>query len=407
MKIIKKILALMPSVLISLLLSFFVWFSAVNSNDPTEEIAYAIPIPIEVLGQNPQYTITEQSANNVLVTIKAPRSVHNTLKNDMQLIRATINISELKAGQAELAPEITIDVKPTKLVDYNPKTVRLFVEKLVSHNFEIALNQTGNLPMGVEAGETKLDTTEVNVSGAESKVNKVVEVLATIEMSTVTTDLTKQVDLQAVDAQGNSVEGVTLSPSRVTVTIPVTQKGGYKNAFLVLNPLGSPAYGFRIAGTEVIPQFVTIYAKKPSLTPNLPDLIQTQAINLNGRDESFEEVVSLNLPDGVELVGDVEVRVKVIIEPVISTKSIREIPVTVTNVPQGLKAVLSISKVDVYLTGPSHLLADLNAQTLTIGMDLDQIRPGTHQIKPVVVLPNDEISYLIVPEAIEVYIQPE
>lgn len=407
MKIVKKILALMPTILISLLLSFFVWFSAVNSNDPTEEIAYALPIPIEVLGQNPQYTITEQSANNVTVTIKAPRSVHNTLKNDMQLIKATINISELKAGQAELTPEVTIGIKPTKLVDFNPKTVRLFVEKLVSKSFEIALNQTGNLPMGVEAGETKLDASEVTVSGADSKVNKVVEVLATIDMSTINTDLTRNVDLQAVDAQGNTVDGITLSPSRVTVTMPVTQKGGYKNAFLVLNPLGSPAYGYRITGTEITPQFVTIYARKPVLTPTLPDLIQTQVINLNGRDESFEEVVSLILPDGVELVGDVEVRVKVIIEPVISTKNIREIPITVTNVPNGLKAVLTISNVDVYLTGPSHLLADLNAQTLTIGMDLDQIRPGTHQIKPVVVLPNDEISYTIVPEVIEVYIQPE
>lgn len=407
MKIIKKILGLLPIVAMSLILAFFVWFSAVNSNDPTQEITYTRPIPIEILGQNPQYTITEQSASFVTVTIKAPQSVHSTLNNDIKLIRASVNVSELKAGHAELVPEIIIGVKPTKLVDFNPKSLKLLVEKLVTKDFDITLNQTGNLPMGIEARKAKLDVQKLQLSGAESKVEKVVEVLATIDMSTVTADLSKQVDLQPVDVQGNVVEGITLSPSRATVTIPVSQKGGYKNAILALIPLGSPAYGFKITNMEITPQFVTISTKDPSLTSSLPDLIETKPVNLNGRDKSFEETVELNLPDGINLVGEVEIKVKVEIEAIITTKSLRGVPIAPTNVPQGLSAVLRQRTVDVYLTGPIHLLSNLTEQTLTVGMDLDGIRPGTHQIKPTVVLPDELINYQIVPEVIEVYIQPK
>lgn len=407
MKWIKKVLDLLPTIVISLVLAFFVWFSAVNSKDPTQEITYSRPIPIDVLGQNPQYVLTEQSANYVTVTIKAPRSVHNTLENDFKLIRATINISELKEGQAELQPEISIDVKPAKLVDFNPKQVRLNVEKLITQGFDITVNQTGNVPMGIETRPAKMDYARVQITGAASKIEKITEVLATIDMSTVTANLSRQVDLQAVDAQGNVVDGITMSPSRVTVNITVLQKGGYKNAFLSLIPLGSPAYGFKIAGYEITPQFVTIYAKNPAIVETLPDFIETKPINLNGRNESFEEIVELNLPDGVELVGDVEVRVRVEIEAIITTKSIRSVPIVVTNVPKGLEAVLNVSSVDVYLTGPTHLLADVGLQTLTIGIDLEGFHPGTHQIKPVVVLPNPEITYLIVPEVVEVLIRPK
>ena len=127
--------------------------------------------------------------------------------------------------------------------------------------------------------------------------------------------------LQAVDSQGTVIEGLTLSPSRINVTIPILQKGGYKNAFLALIPIGSPAFGYQITHTEITPQVVTIYAENPNQTDSLPDLIQTEPINLNGRNESFEQEVSLNLPPGVKLAGDIKVIVKITIEPTITTKA--------------------------------------------------------------------------------------
>lgn len=406
MKLIKKITSLLPIILISLALAFFVWFSAVNSKDPTEEITYSRPVPIEILGQNPKFTISEQSASNVIVTIKAPRSVHNALANDMQLIRATINISALEDGPAELEPDILIDIKPAKLVEFNPKTVRFQIEKLVTQTFSVSLNRTGNLPMGMEARTPRMDSNEVQITGPESKISKIHEVLATIDMSTVTGDVNKKVDLLAVDEQGNVVNGISLSPSNVTVTMPVLQMGGYKNVYLSIVPFGSPAYGYQLKALEITPQVVTIYASNPSRAANLPDLIETQPVNLNGRNESFEEGVTLNLPPGVRLAGDVEVIVKITIEPTIVTKTIQGIPVSLMNVTEGLEATLNVSTVDVYLTGPTLILDKLNAQNLTVALDLTDFEPGTHQVKPEVVLPESAVKYRILPEIIEVVIKP-
>ncbi|HQL92249.1 MAG TPA: CdaR family protein [Anaerolineaceae bacterium] len=405
-KLLNKIISLLPIVLLSLVLAFFVWFSAVNSKDPTEEITYNKPIPIEILGQNPQYTITEQSVSNVTVTIKAPRSVHNALANDMKLIRATVNISVLQDGYAELEPEFLIGIKPAKLVDFNPKTVNLTIEKLITKTFDIVINQIGNLSTGLEARPARLDVREVQVTGPESRVSKITELLATVDMSTIIGSLNKQVDLIAVDEQGNIVDGVTINPSRVTVNIPVLQRGGYKNVFLALVPLGSPAYGYQITKTEIIPPMVTVYTNSLSQIDSVPDLIETTPVNLNGRDKSFEQVVTLNLPAGVNLASDIEIIVKITIEPTITTKTIRGIPITLMNTPEGFDVMLNITTVDVYLTGPTHLLAELTAQNLTVEIDLSDFKAGTHQVNPAVILPAASINYLIVPDTVEVRLQP-
>ncbi len=328
----------------------------------------------------------------------------------MKLIRATVNISVLQDGYAELEPEFLIGIKPAKLVDFNPKTVNLTIEKLITKTFDIVINQIGNLSTGLEARPARLDVREVQVTGPESRVSKITELLATVDMSTIIGSLNKQVDLIAVDEQGNIVDGVTINPSRVTVNIPVLQRGGYKNVFLALVPLGgSPAYGYQITKTEIIPPMVTVYTNSLSQIDSVPDLIETTPpVNLNGRDKSFEQVVTLNLPAGVNLASDVEIIVKITIEPTITTKTIRGgIPITLMNTPEGFDVMLNITTVDVYLTGPTHLLAELTAQNLTVEIDLSDFKAGTHQVNPpAVILPAASINYLIVPDTVEVRLQP-
>ena len=73
----------------------------------------------------------------------------------------------------------------------------------------------------------------------------------------------------------------------------------------------------------------------------------------------------------------------------------------------GLEAVLNISTVDVYLTGPMNLLNELTAQNLTVALDLTDIRPGTHDPACNDCFTDDSINYQIVPDLIEVLIRPK
>ncbi len=56
----------------------------------------------------------------------------------------------------------------------------------------------------------------------------VVEIAATIDVSELTTSISRTLDLKPLNAAGVLVEGVVLSPNRVEVTIDVEQLVGYR-----------------------------------------------------------------------------------------------------------------------------------------------------------------------------------
>ena len=123
MKIIRKFVSFLPTLLTALVLAIIVWVSSVTASDPNQTITYKTPIKLEILGLNPDLVITYQEVQSVKVTLRAPRSVHARLANDPGLINATINLSGLEAGDPlrgaiqpkalpiQLRREFTVDIR--------------------------------------------------------------------------------------------------------------------------------------------------------------------------------------------------------------------------------------------------------------------------------------------------------
>ena len=85
-------------------------------------------------------------------------------------------------------------------------------------------NVTGEAPEGYVVGNVMTDQNLVRVAGAESLVNRVDSAVTNIDMSTVSefiSDITTSVPVRLYDADGNEVEGSTLTknPENVMITI--------------------------------------------------------------------------------------------------------------------------------------------------------------------------------------------
>jgi len=74
MKLIRKFLNFLPTLVTALVLAIIVWVSSVTASDPNQIITYETPIQLEILGQNPDLLVTHQEVEGVTVTLKAPRS---------------------------------------------------------------------------------------------------------------------------------------------------------------------------------------------------------------------------------------------------------------------------------------------------------------------------------------------
>lgn len=405
MKTLRWIVKFLPTLFTALVLAIIVWVSAVSSADPNEEREYSAPIPITVLGLDPDLVVTGQYDDEVKVSIRAPRSVQERLAANPDAIHAYINLSGLKAGEHTLEPQIAIDLSPTRLTLVSPSEITLKLENILSKEVPVEIRQNGALPIGYTAGTPVLSQDSALVIGPESQVLKVEQVVASVDLSNIITSISRQVELKALDARGVIVTGINLNPTQVNVEIPITQLGGYRNVFVKIVTTGQIAQGFYLTGIMADPPNITIYSTDPELAANMPAFIETTPLNLNGAFESFEKDVSLNLPEGIVVVGDQQVTIKVNISAIQSSILLTGIQVEISNLGQGLKAALSPDRVDIYVSGPLYLLDKLNAADIIVTLDLANKTPGTYQLIPTVTLADSAINLdSILPASIEVVI---
>jgi len=327
----------------------------------------------------------------VYVTIKAPSSVHARLANDLSLINANINLSGLEAGDHVLIPEVLIALKPAQVVEVSPASVDLSLEKVSSKTLPISLVQTGSLPVGFQTRSARLSQTEAKLVGPESLVQTVVEIAATIDVSELTTSISRTLDLKPLNAAGVVVEGVVLSPNRVEVTIDVEQLVGYRNVFVKIVTRGSVAQGYHLSSIVVNPPTLTVYASNPDVIRSMPAYIETEPVNLNGAQQSFESRVGLQLPEGIVVIGDQSVLVTVGVEAIYNSTQIIGVPVSAINLAEGLRAEFSPLTVDVYISGPMNLLENIGTTSVFVTLDLTGLTEGTYQLSPRVELDRPEL----------------
>lgn len=392
MKPLRKFLNFLPTLLTALVLAIIVWVSSVTASDPNQTITYETPIQLEILGQNPDLIITHQDVEGVILTLKAPRSVHTRLANDPGLISANINLSGLEAGDHALTPEVIIDLRPVQVVEITPASVDLSLEKVASTTMPISLVQIGGLPVGYQTRNAKLSQSEAKLVGPESLVETVVEVAATINVSELTTSISRTIDLKPLNEAGVAVEGVVLSPNRIDVSIDVEQLVGYRNVFVRIVTSGSVAQGYHLTSIVVNPPTLTVYASNPDLVRDMPAFIETEPVNLNGAQQSFESRVGLQVPEGIVVIGDQSVMVSVGVEAIYNSTQILGVPVTAINLETGLKAELSPQTVDVYISGPMNLLENIGTSSVFVTLDLTGLTEGTYQLSPEVELDRPELQ---------------
>ncbi|MFW5713764.1 MAG: YbbR-like domain-containing protein [Brevefilum sp.] len=408
MRFLPKIIRNLPSLLTALIFAIAVWIFAVTQTDPTETRNYPRPLEMEVIGLASELTIVNDIPNQVNLSLRAPTSILNRLENDANLIEVTLDLSGLEAGVHNLSPQVNINLSPVEVVSINPSSVFVNLDAIVTRTFPIRILTVGNPAIGFENGEPELGEENVTVSGPQSKVDSVEEVMGEISIVDAAENIQRTVNLEAINADGAEVTGISFNPRSIEVTIPVNQRGGYRTVVVKINTTGQIAAGYRLTNIFAMPPTVTVFSSNPARVEDLGGFLETAPINLNGANESMEIRVALQLPEGVNVVGSQNVTVQVELEPIESSISFNNLPIQVEGLEEGLEAVISPQQVDVFLSGPLSLLEKLSPGTLTVIINLSDRDPGTYQLAPQVVLEEEDINVdAILPNTLEVTISEE
>jgi YbbR domain-containing protein len=133
--------------------------------------------------------------------------------------------------------------------------------------------------------------------------------------------------------------------------------------------------------------------------------VETSPLDLTGVRDDYDLRLPLDLPNGVEVVGDQTVLVQVGVAAIEGSLTLSNLPVKVVGLQEDLFPRISPSTVDVIISGPVPILERISNDDINIHIDLTDMQEGTYQMVPEVTLSGEELRLeSILPSTIEVII---
>jgi YbbR domain-containing protein len=377
---IRWLLGNLSVLILSFILALIVWVSSVTASDPNIERTRTAPI--EVMGQEPDTLMVGSIPTQARVTVRTPNSVWNRMASVDNAVQTWIDLTGLGAGTHEVPVQLYISevFRPVRLISLNPETVTVTLEELVSTDFVVQLEVNGEPAVGYQAGVAAKRPSVVTVTGSESLVSQVVAVSTTLDISDANETIRADLPLQAIDAEGEIVDDVTITPDSVEVVQPITLLGGYRNMVVKVVTIGRVAVGYKMTNVSVSPPNVVVFSTDPQVVNDLPSFIETEPIDITGADDDIEALLSLVLPEGVSVVGDDKVLVQVNIAAIEGSITI-SLPVTVIGLLPTYSAQVSPDTVDVILSGPIPELDAITPTDIRAVVNVEEFEFGTYQVE--------------------------
>ena len=393
------------TLLLAFAIAFAVWVSAVVAADPNEERDFPSPLTLQVKGLDPDLVLIGTLPDQVLLRLSAPVSLWDRLTSRAGTVDVFIDLTGLGPGEHSVPVQIESELRPFRVVQVIPSEVDLALETLAVAEIEITPQVEGMPALGFELDKVSLNPGVSTVSGPETLMAQVAQVVARLDVSDARETVSTTATLQAVDQAGNVLSGLTIEPAQAEIEQTIVQAGGYRDVAVKVETVGQPSPGFRVTSISVNPPIVTLFSTDTLIVANLPGYVSTLPLDLSGAKEDLVTRLSLSLPQGVIVVGEQQsVEVVIGIAP-IETSILFNVEVEMIGLESGLEAELSPQNVSVILSGPLSTLQSLVGDDIHLFVDLVGLQPGTYLIEPgAEIVPEDVRLLSVIPSAIEVII---
>jgi YbbR domain-containing protein len=259
-----------------------------------------------------------------------------------------------------------------------PSQITLELAQRSEQLFNITIAPS-NIPVGFEINPPPAEIT-TKVSGSDAQVKQVAQVVARVNLANETKPVTRTLQLLAVDAEGNQVTGVDLTPSQVTTDIHIQPRPGVtvlKVTPTVLSATLPQGYLYR---TTTDPANVAVQGDLSAIEA-MQGSVATDDIDLSNKFQTFTQAVKLALPANVTLTDPVNVVVTVQIDAINITRQFANIPVQTQGLDKNdFGITIQPDQVTVVVTGPQSAMGTLQATDITVIAPLSGLAGGTYTV---------------------------
>lgn len=371
--------------ILSIILAAILWLVITNVDDPITPASFT-NVPVKILNADAidainTYDMVYEIVEGATIdfTVAARRSIADNLAvTDFEVTADFAKLSDVNA--------VTIDIKCPRygndvtVTDGLYQVMKINLEELVNKNFKVTVVSKGEPAEGYFIGE-KTASTIITVSGPKSKIERIKEIVAEVNVAGASGSFSSYEKLKALDEEGEEItSNLSFSQGYVSININVYET---KEINLKIKTIGSPAPGYVIANEDYEPKSIEV-AGEDDILKEITELIIEE--DISGVKENVPKEINLQeqLGEGLLLVGDDQTAVLNITVEKAQTKEITIWPgdIEVKNKPADMElAFITTGPINLKVVGPTDELKELNRNAIKPFIDLKDYAYGTYAVQ--------------------------
>ena len=300
--------------ILALVAALFLWLYVVNEGYEVGFLDKEIRIETYNLAED---LAVAEDLGTAKLKVRAPATAWSKINVDE--ITAFVDLKNMREGVFSKEVKVSVEDSSMTILDIDPEKISVTLESIQALSKEVTVETSGDINEAYETQDPQISPAQVELKGSESTIEKVNKVVAPIQLAGEMTEVKKQVELEAWDANNQKITNLVIIPKTVEVTIPIRKQNEVKTIGIKANVIGEPASGYWVKQTTITPSTVAVQGDSEEISQL--EYIGTQKIDITGVAVDTEKRVSLDLPTGVTAVDSDQVTVKVEIDTQTTTKA--------------------------------------------------------------------------------------
>lgn len=388
--------------LVAVAIAVLLWIVVASGQSTLGKFPGTIPVQANNIPQGLTAIIDDEE---VEIEVMAEPAVWNSLSEDS--FTAYVDVSSLKEGTYELDVQVSTSVDDVTITKVTPEKIFVRLESIVTEDILVTHRVEGSAAEGLVVGNVELVPDTISVSGPSSQVGKINEVNVIIRLNGESNDFERLEKVVVFGSDGKEVSNMVFNPLEVLAKISLVKASNNKTVGVKVKTSGTPKEGYFVSKITVTPSVVDVTG--PNSILRGINYVETDPIELNGKSETIEREVFLNLIDGTALQRGQSSRARVVVE--LAEEATTKV-VDLTIMPQNLATNLIFSyspiPIKVILTGTSQALLGVESDDITIDIDLVGKEAGSQNYEldiNNITLPENVTVTSLVPSSINVVLE--
>ncbi|MDH3675056.1 MAG: diadenylate cyclase CdaA [Anaerolineae bacterium] len=386
----------------SLLLALVVWSFVIEQINPLQRVRVE-NISLRVENIPPETALIPSPPASIAAIIQTSEDALPTLSP--RTFQAVVSLEQATPGLLRLPLQVTSSAEQVRVLSTDPPTLDLELAPIISRTLPVMIEVPSDqsLSAAYELVSSPLALPEqVQVIGPAPLVNTVSTIMSTISLATASGPLREFRPLQILDEQGREVIGVIAQPSQVQINVPIRHRLNARDANVRAITTGTPPPGFWLSGLSVTPSSITLQGRPDHLS-EIGNIVDTLPVDISQAEGMLTIHTPLDLPAEIKAVDSEGRSVEAVI--VVADVEARDGDLAITRQVElvrttpGLTITINPPEVDLLLSGPLPVLAEIEANPSLIQVSIDSTDLGRAQS-------TDVTPTIIAPAGIEAQLAP-